>query len=89
MAIGLPVIGTDVGGVKEVIDINEGVGWLVPNNDVEALADKMLYVLKLPYEVRINIGLKAKKYVEQKFSPYTYLKNIQNLYNSLFYKKGD
>ena len=38
MAIGLPVISTDCGGMKELVK-NKETGWLVPVRDPQAIAD--------------------------------------------------
>ena len=43
-AVGLPVIASDVGGVKEVM-VHGGSGFLVPAGDVDAWADKLTYVI--------------------------------------------
>jgi glycosyltransferase involved in cell wall biosynthesis len=47
MATGLPVIGTTVGGIPELIVDNE-TGFLVPPRDAEALADRIEKVLSNP-----------------------------------------
>ena len=46
MAIGVPCISTDCkpGGARELIE-NAVNGWIVPCNDVEALSDKIKFVL--------------------------------------------
>ncbi len=49
-AVGLPVIASDVGGVKEVM-AREGSGFRVPAGDVDALADKLTYVIDHPEAV--------------------------------------
>ena len=55
MIRGVPVIATRGGGVTEIVqpDPNgEPLGWLVPPNDVEALADAILASLEHPDEAR-------------------------------------
>jgi glycosyltransferase involved in cell wall biosynthesis len=44
MACGVPVIGTDTGGIPDMIKHGES-GWLVPPNDAEALAKTIKEVL--------------------------------------------
>ena len=44
MACGIPVIGTDIGGIPEIIQDRE-VGLLVPPGNTQALADAISYVL--------------------------------------------
>ncbi len=47
MATGMPVIGTRHGGIPELVE--DGVsGFLVPERDTEALADRLLYLVTNP-----------------------------------------
>lgn len=51
MALGVPVVGSDAGGVREIIE--DGVtGMVVPPGDVEAMARAMLRLLSDPDEAR-------------------------------------
>lgn len=51
LAMGLPVIVSDVGAMAEVVE--DGVnGFLVPAGDVDALADRMTYIVDHPEEAR-------------------------------------
>jgi glycosyltransferase involved in cell wall biosynthesis len=45
MACGLPVIGTDVGGIKDII-VNGQTGYLIPPNNSYAISEKMYQLLK-------------------------------------------
>ncbi|MBS7814906.1 glycosyltransferase family 1 protein [Wohlfahrtiimonas chitiniclastica] len=65
MAIGRPVITTDVPGCRETV-INGVNGFLVPKWNPEALAEKMLYFIEHP--VKINeMGQASRKMAEEKF----------------------
>ncbi len=65
MAIGRPVITTDVPGCRETVV--EGVnGFLVPKWNPEALADKMCYFIENPEQVNI-MGLESYKIAQEKF----------------------
>jgi glycosyltransferase involved in cell wall biosynthesis len=58
-AMGRPVIATDVGGPRESIE--QGVtGWLVPPNDVSALAAAIAEVLAMPEAARDAFGRTAR-----------------------------
>jgi glycosyltransferase involved in cell wall biosynthesis len=57
MASGVPVISTDVGGVKEII--NENVGLLVSPKDTEALKKAIEHMLE-----------NCKKYLPEKIAEY-------------------
>jgi glycosyltransferase involved in cell wall biosynthesis len=66
MAAGLPVVATDVGGLSEVVQPGE-TGWLVPPQNVPALADAVSHILAHD-EVRRAFGQAGRKRVEQRFS---------------------
>lgn len=60
MAIGLPCISTDCKtGPRDLIDDGEN-GFLVPCNDSQALADKILAIFSMANEEQKNIGEKAR-----------------------------
>lgn len=67
MALKVPCIGSDIGGIPDVI--KDGItGWLVrPDNPME-LADKILYVYNLPFEERKKIIENAYNMVRQEFT---------------------
>lgn len=65
MAIGRPIITTDVPGCRETVV--DGVnGFLVPKWDVNALAKKMIYFIENPYQVTI-MGNESYKIAVEKF----------------------
>lgn len=65
-AMGVPVIGTRVGGVPETLRENE-TGLLVPANDPAALATALLDLLSQP-EKRAAFARAARPWVESRFS---------------------
>ena len=69
IALGIPAISTDCpcGGPKEIIEDGEN-GFLVPVGDVDAMAEKMLYVLKLSQE-EINLISKKAKTSAERYRP--------------------
>lgn len=65
MAVGRPVITTDVPGCRETVV--DGVnGFLVPKWDAEALADKMCYFIEHPEQINV-MGLESFKIAQEKF----------------------
>lgn len=59
MACGLPVVATDVGGVREIVE-NGVTGLVVPPLDPIAIANATLYLLQNP-ELLQRMGKKARK----------------------------
>ncbi len=65
MAIGRPVITTDVPGCRETVV--DGInGFLVPKWNVDILAEKMCYFIENPDQVNI-MGLESYKIAQEKF----------------------
>jgi len=81
MASGRPVIASSVGGLKEqVIDgIN---GFLVPPRDPRAIADRILYFLENPSEIK-RLGLNGRRLAEERFDIEKRIDRIIELYDSL------
>lgn len=66
MACELPVIGTDAGGVKELIN-HEDNGLLVPPEDAQSLADAMERTMRDP-GLRRSLGIAARERILADFS---------------------
>lgn len=73
MSASLPVIGTDVGGVGELIRDKE-TGFLVPPDRVEALADAIGKLLRSS-ELRERFGASGRKRVESEFTIHSMVEN--------------
>lgn len=67
MACGLPVIGSYIGGIPEVIGNEEVSGLLVPVADPRALADAMCR-LATNAQLRSTLGENARQRIEQRFT---------------------
>ena len=66
MQYSLPVVSTYEGGIPDVVE--DGVtGFLVPQKDVPALADKLEILIKNP-ELRNQMGAAGRKKYEEKFT---------------------
>jgi glycosyltransferase involved in cell wall biosynthesis len=66
MQYSLPVVSTYEGGIPDVVE--DGVtGFLVPQKDVQALADKLEILIKNP-ELRKQMGAAGRKKYEEEFT---------------------
>lgn len=65
MALGTPVISTDVTGLPEVLTHGE-TGLMVPQGDADALADALARVLATPEAAR-SLALRARARIERDF----------------------
>ncbi|RJQ27156.1 glycosyltransferase [Candidatus Parcubacteria bacterium] len=66
MAAGLPVVATKVGGNPEAV-IDGCTGWLVPPGNPNAMADKIIDLLKNPQKIK-RFGKNGRKRAESCFS---------------------
>ena len=65
MAMGLPIISTEHSGIPELIE-NGVSGFLVPERDVDALAEKLNYLVEHP-EVWHKMGAAGRVFVEKHY----------------------
>jgi colanic acid/amylovoran biosynthesis glycosyltransferase len=73
--VGLPLIATNVGSVAEVI-VDGKSGFLVPERDVNALTEKLEYLIKHP-ELWSEMGAYGRQFIEENY-------NIEKLNHRLF-----
>jgi len=77
MACGVPVVATDVGGVKEVVK-NQETGIIVPPQNVLALAEAIKTLL-LSEETRKRFIINSYSYVLKNFNLNLMIKQYENL----------
>jgi glycosyltransferase involved in cell wall biosynthesis len=71
MACGKPVIGTNTGGIPSLI--HDGInGFLVPPNDPEVLAERLIYLVSNEDEA-VRMGARGREFVAQTFSTEKYV----------------
>jgi glycosyltransferase involved in cell wall biosynthesis len=76
---GVPVVGTNLGGIPELI--RPGVnGELVPPNDPTALATSLESLLA-DHDRALEMGAAGRHWVEKEFSPLTHLDRLDKLYD--------
>jgi len=80
-ASGVPIIGSRVGGIPECI-LDGRTGFLVPERDEHALAQKMTELLDDPLERR-RMGIAGRELVERQFDIHRQTEALENLYDCL------
>jgi glycosyltransferase involved in cell wall biosynthesis len=78
MACGLPILATDVGGIKEVMVA--GYGRLIPPNDPQSMADAMLDFAGLEFA---TIKRDLRKIMTQRFSWDINVKKLVKIYEEI------
>jgi glycosyltransferase involved in cell wall biosynthesis len=66
MALARPVVGTDVGGMSELV-VHEESGLLAPPDDAEALAAAIVRLARTP-ELAASMGVEARRRYEQTYT---------------------
>ncbi|MFZ4699219.1 MAG: glycosyltransferase, partial [Candidatus Methylumidiphilus sp.] len=85
LAAGVPVVATAVGGVPEVVQ--DGVsGYLVPPGDSDALAERILRVLRIADGGR-SMGEQGREYVRGHFGFATQATEYQRLFDGMLAKQ--
>jgi glycosyltransferase involved in cell wall biosynthesis len=81
----LPIVTTDVGGVRDVV-LNGETGWIIPPNNVHLFAEKLLLLVEDETE-RKRISKNGWNFVENKFHYTTLVRNMEEYYQFLLNKK--
>lgn len=80
MAIGNPIVSTDVGGLKEIIKDGE-TGLLVPSKNSTELAQKIILLLNNKHELK-KLGKNARE-ESKNYDIGLYVKKLENIYFTL------
>ena len=80
-AYGLPVIATQHGAFPESV-LDGKSGFLVPEKDVDALAEKIEYLIE-HHEIWPEMSKAGRVYVEEKYDSEKLLKELEQIYNKL------
>lgn len=86
MALGIPTVVTDIGSMSEMV-ISDATGFLVPPNDPNTLAEKILLLLNSPDMAR-KMGMAARLRVEQFFTAQKECGQIQALFEKLLKRQA-
>jgi glycosyltransferase involved in cell wall biosynthesis len=80
-ASGLPVVATRSGGVPSVV-IDGETGYLVPEEDVEAMADRIAHLTQRPEKWKV-MGEAGRKHVEKHFDLTKQVRKLVRLYEQI------
>jgi glycosyltransferase involved in cell wall biosynthesis len=78
MATGRPVIGSQVGGIPEMVE-DSITGFLVPPGDETSLAERLRWILEHPDEA-LEMGRRARAFAERFFSTEAYVAGYQRVF---------
>jgi len=85
MACGVPVVGSDIGNIPELVRDGE-TGFIVKPKDFVGMADAVIRLLK-DKELREVFGYNARKLVEQKFSIKSFAEITELFYMEVIARK--
>lgn len=83
-ASGIPVISTDVGGVKDILD-DGNTGFVVPKKDPVSFSEKLQLLIE-DKEIRLKMSQNGWNFVRDKFHYTTLVKNMEDYYAELIEK---
>lgn len=86
LAMGKPTIGTNVGGIPELI-IDGVTGYLIPPSNHEVLAEKILALLEDPQKAA-EMGRAGRLLIQQQFSCEIMLQRLEHLYKETLREKA-
>ncbi len=85
MAMGLPVVTTQHSGIPELVQ--DGIsGFLVPERDVEALTEKLSYLVKDP-ELWSKMGAAGRSFVEKHYNISKLNHQLVEIYQNLLHDR--
>jgi glycosyltransferase involved in cell wall biosynthesis len=85
-AANIPVVSTDVGGVRDIVSDGE-TGFIVPPNSAEKFTEKLLLLIEDEKKRQI-MSQNGWTFVEHKFHYTTLVKNMESYYRGLINEKN-
>lgn len=86
MRAGLPVVASDVGGVREAV-VDGETGYLVPRGDVNTLRDRLRRLIVDP-NLRLRMGQAGRRRYEQYFTLGRMLNRTWEVYEAVLEQRG-
>jgi len=84
-AAGMPVLSTFHCDIPEVV-INGETGYLVSERDIEALADKLDYLVSHP-EQWGEMGIRGRQHIQKEYNLICQVEKLENIYTGLIEQK--
>ena len=84
-AADIPVVTTDVGGVRDIIDVDR-TGFVVPQGDLDLYVEKLTELCD-DEKIREKMSQNGWDYVHEKFHYTTLVKNMDRYYRELLKTK--
>ena len=85
MALGIPVLGSNVSGIKNILNEKKNIGMLFENNKT-SLVNKIKYFYLMKNKQRYNISKKQNLLVKNKFSEIMMVNRYNELYRMIISK---
>jgi len=85
MAAGLPVVATDVGGVRDLIT-PDATGYLVPSDDDQAMAQRLLDLFKDPVKAG-EMGQAGRRWVRENCDFMQLARKTEAVYREIYQRK--
>ena len=86
MALGIPVLGSNVSGIKNILDEKKNIGILFENNKI-SLSNKIKYFFLMKQKQRNNISKKQYLLIKENFSETKMISRYNDLFNKIFKKR--
>ena len=86
-AANIPILTTDVGGVRDIVKENV-TGYVVSNNSLTEFAEKLLFLIEND-SIRNEMSQNGWEFVKSRFHYTTLVKNMENYYSELINKRND
>ena len=85
LAIGKPIIGSNMGGIPELVENNNN-GYIYQYDKIDELAEKMEELFENPKKVK-EFSKNSKELAREKYSRFKYYKDLINIYNKVIKEK--
>lgn len=86
MALGIPVISADCGGISELIK-NDCEGWIVPSRDSKKMASVIESFINTPLDKINRVRMSARKKIEKQHSEELMVEKLNELYKEVIQAK--